>query len=1087
MQNLVKLHLDSNTLNALPEGISHLKSLQYLDLGENKIEAIPEGLLQSCPQLKLLELKANPIKSIHPDAFIHLPNLVKLVISEAMEVTQFPNLNGTSSLELIRFDRSKVNHVPQQICLHSPNIKSLELKSNQLQVIPDLTGCQNLRVLDLSWNKINAFDNQFKDLKMVHDILLSHNNLSQVGKEDFKGLFNLQTLDLSNNKITEINEDAFADCTNLRDINLGVNNFPKFPTKGLKNLIEIKTHNNPALTEFPTAKELPNVQSLVMSYAYHCCQFMPSTFQHFIPEYEEYDTLTEEIYLPGDYGLDAWNNSDIIWTASNDTSKDFWDNVMINNVPGHGIATPRPGIQCLPSPGPFLPCNDLFDWWTLRCSVWIVFLLALLGNGCVVIVLIASRGKMDVPRFLVCNLAMADFCMGLYLGFLAVVDAATLGDFRKFAIHWQFSAGCQAAGFLGVLSSELSVFTLAVITLERNYAITHAMHLNKRLSLKHAAYIMCCGWTFALIMATMPLIGISDYRKFAVCLPFETGDPLSLGFVIFLMLINGVAFSILMGCYLKMYCAIRGSQAWNSNDSRIAKRMALLVFTDFICWAPIAFFALTAAGGLHLINLEQAKVFTIFILPLNSCCNPFLYAILTKQFKKDCVMICKAIEESRVTRGIGRCRHSSNFSNRQTPANTNSLNSGSGSHGSHSKGTVCSCNAAGKKPSIFSSKWPFNKLKHFFMGVKDSQLMDVNPRGQLMTASEYANQIAEIQKQQKNKRHTSMSSDNFSSSRSDSWRHQHQFLINPASRHHHHHHHRRRNSWTVTRKPSQDSQMSSSRNDSASSNSTNTFRMSRSSMSSNDHSMARTGSNYSSKSSGVSGAARAYNLQRMATENSAAANMLNKPKLMRQAAILADGDSTASGKSVTFKEPPGIGSTRRFVAAAADVGTCPLHSHERYKLLYDKLVETAKAQAAIVTPEEESDMEASDVEDEVPNVNSDSLPLGTTFRTIHLVQPQQAPPQAEEACSLPRKLSTISSADRESIPNIDEDEQAQKTTEAEVHAKLLNTTDFDWHPDQDQEDKDPESEALLSKEPQSSEDKDSPAKPSTSRYKNTHV
>ena len=223
--------------------------------------------------------------------------------------------------------------------------------------------------------------------------------------------------------------------------------------------------------------------------------------------------------------------------------------------------------------------------------------------------------------------------------------------------------------------------------------------------------------------------------------------------------------------------------------------MALLVFTDFICWAPIAFFALTATCGLHLITLEQAKVFTVFILPLNSCCNPFLYAILTKQFKKDCVMICKAIEESRVTRGIGRCRHSSNFSNRQTPANTNSLNSGSGSHGSHSKGTVCSCNAA-KKPSLFSTKWPFTKLKHFFLGVKDSNMIldssgGLNPRGQLMTASEYANQIAEIQKHQnKTKRHTSMSSDNFSSSRSDSWR-QHQFLINPNKHHHHHHHHHR--------------------------------------------------------------------------------------------------------------------------------------------------------------------------------------------------------------------------------------------------------------------------------------------------------
>ena len=62
-------------------------------------------------------------------------------------------------------------------------------------------------------------------------------------------------------------------------------------------------------------------------------------------------------------------------------------------------------------------------------------------------------------------------------------------------------------------------------------------------------------------------------------------------------------------------------------------------------------------------------------------------------------------------------------------------------------------------------------------------------------------------------------------------------------------HHRRRNSWTVTRKPSQDSNLSSSRNDSAASNSTqstNTWRMSRSSVSSDiSNSIGRTGSGYS--------------------------------------------------------------------------------------------------------------------------------------------------------------------------------------------------------------------------------------------------
>ena len=94
-------------------------------------------------------------------------------------------------------------------------------------------------------------------------------------------------------------------------------------------------------------------------------------------------------------------------------------------------------------------------------------------------------------------------------------------------------------------------------------------------------------------------------------------------------------------------------------------------------------------------------------------------------------------------------------------------------------------------------------------------------------------------------------------------------------------------------------------------------------------------------------------------------------------------------------------------------------------MLYDKLVETAKAQAAVVTPEEESDMEASDVEDDVPNVNSDSLPLGTTFRTIHVLQNQtqnQANLVTEpKPTFMPRKLSTISSQDRESIPNIEEE------------------------------------------------------------------
>ncbi|XP_014483858.1 PREDICTED: lutropin-choriogonadotropic hormone receptor isoform X2 [Dinoponera quadriceps] len=814
------LELDENYLTNIPAAAINLPSLEELSISNNRIEQLTEDALRNAYNLVSLDLRGNPIKVIHNETFRNLRKLRKLILSNMKELRFFPNLNGATSLEILKLDRSQLKEVPSNLCRQCPKLKSFDMKSNYLTEIPNLRNCHQLRVLNLASNMISTLpDDAFKGLSMLHDLLLSKNNLQSISNDAFTGLSRLQVLDLENNYIKYIHPDAFRETKQLEDLNLGNNVFPTLPIKGLAGLLHLKTFNNPALREFPSPERFPRVQTMLLSYAYHCCSFLSIEVEESVTK----TAVRESILFPTDNEFDA-----SLW---NSTFSDIWP--QLGNLPSYvedyfeelesrtTARTISSRIQCLPQPGPFLPCQDLFDWWTLRCGVWIVFLLAMLGNGTVVFVLIFSRSKMDVPRFLVCNLAAADFFMGVFLGVLAVVDASTLGEFRMYAIPWQMSAGCQLAGFLGVLSSELSVYTLAVITLERNYAITHAMHLNKRLSLKHAGYIMTIGWCFALSMASLPLLGVSDYRKFAICLPFETNGSAALAYVVFLMLINGVAFLILMGCYLKMYCAIRGSQAWNSNDSRIAKRMALLVFTDFLCWSPIAFFSLTATFGMQLVSLEQAKVFAVFVLPLNSCCNPFLYAILTKQFKKDCVLICKAIEESRVTRGIGRCRHSSNFSNRQTPANTNSLVDRS-SRENQGLQTPCVCNSrlleANRCPSY---RWWSARI--FWPCARD-------PRPRHTRNDQYAYQIAQIQEKQHKRASSVSSSENFSSSRSDSWRQTHHCgiplrLLDPK---------RRASSWLITRKPSQDSNLSSSRNDSsgsATTASTSTWRISRSSAS----------------------------------------------------------------------------------------------------------------------------------------------------------------------------------------------------------------------------------------------------------------
>jgi hypothetical protein len=44
---------------------------------------------------------------------------------------------------------------------------------------------------------------------------------------------------------------------------------------------------------------------------------------------------------------------------------------------------------------------------------------------------------------------------------------------------------------------------------------------------------------------------------------------------------------------------------------------------------------LTALAGYPLINVTKSKILLVFFYPLNSCANPYLYAILTAQYRRD--------------------------------------------------------------------------------------------------------------------------------------------------------------------------------------------------------------------------------------------------------------------------------------------------------------------------------------------------------------------------------------------------------------------------------------------------------------------
>lgn len=130
---------------------------------------------------------------------------------------------------------------------------------------------------------------------------------------------------------------------------------------------------------------------------------------------------------------------------------------------------------------------------------------------------------------------------------------------------------------------------------------------------------------------------VTFFFIFSICLPLENRETADIVYLVMLLIFNGLAFLMICVCYGRMYCSIKKGQdmARTHSDMTVAKRMALLVFTDFACWAPITFFGLTALTGYPMIDVSKTKILLVFFYPLNSCANPYLYALLTQQYQRD--------------------------------------------------------------------------------------------------------------------------------------------------------------------------------------------------------------------------------------------------------------------------------------------------------------------------------------------------------------------------------------------------------------------------------------------------------------------
>ncbi|XP_068089172.1 follicle-stimulating hormone receptor isoform X2 [Hyperolius riggenbachi] len=577
-----------------------------------KIVVIPKGAFSGFEELTTIEISENyDLKSIEANVFSNNPHLQEMI-------------EKANSLENI--DRNAFWNLPM--------LKYVLIYNTGVHIIPAVSRIQSLEIvfLDIQDNiNIKKIErNAFAGLSSESvRLCLVQNGIEEIEDYAFNGTHLHELVLRGNQRLTTLPDLVFHGATGPEVLDISKTQISSLPTHGLGQIKKLIANHAYNLKKLPPLEKLSDLIEANLTYPSHCCAFenwkkQKSTNLHPLCNKSSY-------FLNGEL-----KPMDKRSTQMDDQLNDGLDFEHIDHLSDYAFCDDMQNFMCYPKPDEFNPCEDIMGYDFLRILMWCISILAVAGNAVVLIILITSKSKFNVPKFLMCHLAFADFCMGIYLMLIASVDIKTKSQYYNYAIDWQTGAGCHAAGFFTVFASELSVYTLTAITLERWHTITYAMQLQRKMRLRHAIVIMISGWIFAFVVAVLPIVGISSYMKVSICLPMDIESIPSQAYVIFLLVLNVLAFVAICICYIHIYVTVRNPNIASSHsDTKTAVRMAILIFTNFLCTAPISFFAISASLKVPLITVSNSKILLVLFYPINSCANPFLYAFFTKAFRKD--------------------------------------------------------------------------------------------------------------------------------------------------------------------------------------------------------------------------------------------------------------------------------------------------------------------------------------------------------------------------------------------------------------------------------------------------------------------
>ncbi len=254
--HISKLVLPGALSGTLPNTISSLSYLTYIDLSHNNMTSTIPKMLRNLKLLQYIDLSMNHL--VGP-----IDGLFKSSTLSKLEYINFSNNKLTGSLpdissiadtnvlaiKVLNLSRNMLTGTLTETIKNMKNCEIFDLSSNKFHgMLPaSLNFLTKLTNLDVSSNLLNGTIKKWPNLGSLKIVNLSKNKLNDIQSSNFTGISNVTDLDLSYNELSGELNDNLASMTSLRTLDLGYNQLSgTIPSSlaDIKGLLSLYLNNN---------------------------------------------------------------------------------------------------------------------------------------------------------------------------------------------------------------------------------------------------------------------------------------------------------------------------------------------------------------------------------------------------------------------------------------------------------------------------------------------------------------------------------------------------------------------------------------------------------------------------------------------------------------------------------------------------------------------------------------------------------------------------------------------------------------------------------------------------------------------------